>query len=113
MAAIEADHYREEEAALRADPIIKAMAAEIKEGLDAGAVTMDEFVHETGTPKHGFMGGAGAEYRKRGGEKGRSIGGPARAVLAELRELRVDEAEVTALNATERVRTTRGHGIEE
>jgi hypothetical protein len=83
---IESDKYRDEERELKADPIIRALAAEVREGLDAEAVTRDEFTHDSGTATFTFMQGASAEYRDRGGTKARTIGGPARAVLALLEE---------------------------
>lgn len=83
---IESDSYRDEKRELKADPIIRALAAEVREGLDAGAVTMDEFTHESGAPVYVFMLGASEEYRKRGGKDAHSIGGPARAILALLGE---------------------------
>lgn len=82
---IESDKYREEEATLKADPIIVAMAAEIREGIDAGAVKISDFAKD-GSAVFGFMSDAGDEYRKRGGTKAESIGGPARAILALLKE---------------------------
>jgi hypothetical protein len=83
---IESDSYREEERELKEDPIIRALAAEVREGLDAGAVDRAEFMTEDGHARHGFMLGAKNEYHKRGGTKARTIGGPARAVLALLKE---------------------------
>lgn len=65
---IESDDYRREEEQLRADPIIQAMAAEIPATVP--------------TDGYDFMVRALDEYKRRGGENARSIGGPARAIRA-------------------------------
>jgi hypothetical protein len=74
-AVIEADYYRQEEADLRADPIIQARAREV-----AGA--LPQLTHEDGGATSELMGMANDEYRRRGGTRARSIGGVARAILA-------------------------------
>jgi hypothetical protein len=67
IGVIEADHYREEEARLREDPILLAMHAEIPADVDRDSWE--------------FISGASDEFHRRGG-KADSIGGPARALSA-------------------------------
>lgn len=74
---IRAGHYDEVERRLRADPVVRAMARELRGAGTWGAV------HEDGTPSHGFMLSANRTYAERGGEiTGKHIGAVARAVLA-------------------------------
>lgn len=68
---IEAEHYREEEKALKADPIILALADELP--ADFPVAELESWA---------FISGAGQEYHQRGGQAARSIGGPARAIRA-------------------------------
>jgi hypothetical protein len=68
IGVIESDEYREEEAALMDDMIIRTMAAEVP----------DDFLDTAN--EWSFTLRAGETYRERGGTKARSIGGPARAV---------------------------------
>jgi hypothetical protein len=68
---IEAEHYREEEETLKADPIILALAAELP--ADFPVAELEAW---------SFISGASEEYQKRGGQDARSIGGPARAIRA-------------------------------
>lgn len=71
MNVIEAEHYREEEERLKADPLILALAAELP--ADFPVAELESW---------SFISGAGQEYRNRGGRAARSIGGPARAIRA-------------------------------
>lgn len=75
-AVVEAPHYREEVDALKADPIVAAMAREL------GAVELEKVAHEDGSPRFDFMCAANQQYSKRGGKGAKSIGGVAKAVLA-------------------------------
>lgn len=75
MSMIVSDDDREEEAALMADPILIGMATEFEADVD-----LSEFYHDDGTPRSPFMGVANEEYRKRGGEHSRSLGGVGRAL---------------------------------
>ena len=75
MAAIIADHYREEYAALAADPIVIDMAAGLAD------VQTSDIAHPNGSPRFEFMLAANDEYRSRGGTISRSIGGVATALL--------------------------------
>lgn len=78
--AIEAGHYDETRAALKADPIIRDMV----EGLRG--VALDELCHPGGGARFEFMAAALKEYQGRGGTVPVHIGGPAEALLALLRE---------------------------
>lgn len=70
---IESDDYRKEEEVLKADPIVIAMADEIRNLAPSMRPDM------TG---HDFMGRANDEYTRQGGTNHRSIGGVARAIRA-------------------------------
>lgn len=80
--AIQAAHYAETEKRLADDPIVVALAADVIAGVAQGSVSLDMFRHDSGTPRHGFMGNANAEYRRRGGTDGGHIGAVANAILA-------------------------------
>lgn len=94
MGAIVSDDYRNEQNALRTDPIIQKMARELQDGLDSGKVQLSAYCHEhseasgaPGTPRHWFMKACIDEYvsrcRAAGVEdKHRTIGSVAEAVLA-------------------------------
>jgi hypothetical protein len=94
MGAIVNDDYRREQAILCEDPIIVAMANELKEAIDSGQMTVDELAHPEHpdgmsgrTPRHTFMGGATKEYVRRCELVGHTpahstIGAVATAVLA-------------------------------
>lgn len=66
---IEGDEYRDEERALITDPIIVTMAR---------AVTREQIAYAGSDGD--FMAAALAEYKARGGNRHRTIGGPARAI---------------------------------
>lgn len=78
--AIVANHYRETVAALLADPIVHDLASGVL-GHD-----LAELAHDSGTPRHEFMGAANREYAARGGQIHGHIGAVAEAVLALLAE---------------------------
>jgi hypothetical protein len=80
VSVIEADHYRREVVALENDPIIRAMAEEMPEGLNTPDIT-----HDDGSPNFNFMMAASHEYNARGGTQASSIGGPAKAILRVLK----------------------------
>lgn len=69
ITVLESGEYQREVEALKADPIVRQMALEIK-----GDVPMNEI------DSHNFMGAANAEYRSRGGHLNQTIGGVARAI---------------------------------
>jgi hypothetical protein len=74
MAVLEADHYRVEIETLMADPIVVALADEVRRAdAAAGGPVLRLDSHEV-------MGRVNEEYRRRGGTESRSIGGVARAV---------------------------------
>lgn len=78
----EAGHYRQAREQLIADPIIQAMATDLREGLAHGIVEMGALVHdETDNPNYDFMLSTLDEYHKRGGQVPTHIGGPAEAIL--------------------------------
>jgi len=77
---IEASHYGETRAALKADPIIQDMAGGCKH------IPLAELAYEDGGPKGDFMMAALREYNARGGAIPTHIGGPAEAILELLRE---------------------------
>jgi hypothetical protein len=92
IVSIRSHDYDETEAALAADPIIRAMADEIA---NAGA--------DVDTTGWSFTTAALSEYRHRGGQIGTHIGGPSaaiRLVLAERDKPRPD----TVMAVRERVR---------
>lgn len=64
------DDYQGEDAALAADPIIYAMASEVRTLTSAERDSWN------------FMRAASDEYNRRGGRNDRTIGGPARAIAA-------------------------------
>lgn len=73
---IESDDYRKEEAELKADPIVQAMAKEVKN------VPREKLCDIEGQPKLGFALRALDEYKKRGGVQAKTIGSVARAIMA-------------------------------
>jgi hypothetical protein len=79
---IEAGHYEETRQRLTKDPIVIAMANELK-----GKVPRSELVHNDDpndprpTPRFDFMMKANAEYRDRGGTDGGHMGAIAEAIL--------------------------------
>ncbi len=80
---IEAEHYRIEVERLKADPIIREMVDEVASDYETDP---NRFEHEDGSPCYELMLRSGDEYRRRGGKHAESIGGPAKAVLALLKE---------------------------
>ena len=80
MHVIESDDYRQEVEALKADPIIQGMAGELPPDFRALLASGQDF------DAWAFTRGASEEYHKRGGENARSIGGPARAIQALVKE---------------------------
>jgi hypothetical protein len=105
--SIEAEHYGQTRRALQADPIIGAMAAELR-GMPAG-----QLVHEeSGTPRHEFMMGALREYQRRGGQIGTHIGGPAEAILALLKSSETVNAWLDEAEAAGRVPEPGEYGYE-
>lgn len=80
MAEILSNDYRDEQAALVADPIIRAMAYPMTLSL------ICEYFHADGTPRFEFMQMANAEYRSRGGDKSQTLGAVARALKTVLEE---------------------------
>lgn len=79
MTVIKAAHYAETEKRLTQDPIVIAMAEELRD-----AVPRTEMVHP-GPPgdtlRFEFMQAANKEYRKRGGTDGGHIGAVGRAII--------------------------------
>lgn len=71
---IEAEHYRTEVKTLMADPIIRGMAT--------GVTGLSDQELEGWS----FISAASDEYHRRGGTVATSIGGPARAIAALLKE---------------------------
>jgi hypothetical protein len=71
MGEIVSDKYREEQARLMADPIIREMAATVV--ADPPPWELDSW---------NFIVAAGNEYKRRGGTQQESIGGPAKAIAA-------------------------------
>lgn len=92
MGMIESNEYGETRKALKEDPIIQNMAAEIQRCMNLNAA-LAAFTHngtQRGTnegdgPTFNFMTRALDEYAKRGGNVGTHIGGPAEAILAILK----------------------------
>lgn len=74
--ALTADHYRNTVQALKADPIIGQMAAELNLAADPLAGATDE----NGQPTFNFMQAANREYARRGGRIEAHIGGVAEAI---------------------------------
>jgi hypothetical protein len=91
--AIEAEHYQKTRDALKKDPVILAMVAEIQRDMNYNSF-MAMFTHngtrrrtdEGDGPTFDFMGRALDEYKKRGGTIGSHIGGPAEAIIALMQE---------------------------
>ncbi|QDM57665.1 hypothetical protein SEA_GROUPTHINK_85 [Mycobacterium phage Groupthink] len=76
MAVIEAKHYEETRQRLSKDPLVIALAEEIR------GLPREQMVHEdSGTPRFEFMQAANREYRRRGGTDGGHIGAIAEAVI--------------------------------
>lgn len=76
MSVIESDEYRKARKALSEDPILIAMAEEIR------SVDRNEIMWEDGTPRNHFMMGALREYESRGGKLPTyGMGDVARAVV--------------------------------
>lgn len=80
--AIVSNEYREEHQRLLNEPIIADMAGGLRN------VPMSEMAHDSGTPRHEFMGAANAQYQSRGGDASFSMGGVAEALLALVRKER-------------------------
>lgn len=89
--AIEAEHYQATRDALKADPIIGRLVAELRIPMRAGALKFSDIEHGEGGPRHDFMMASLREYQDRGGQVGGHIGGPAEAILALLRVAEADE----------------------
>ena len=66
MAVIEAKHYGEARKRLARDPIVLNMALDIAEGIKAKKVKLEQFTHESGTPRFEFMQAANSQYDKAG-----------------------------------------------
>lgn len=84
MSVIESSEYSAEVAELQADSIVCALAVELYHapvGVVAG------FTNNDGSPKFEFMQLANRVYAQRGGTKSKSIGGVAKAILANIDEL--------------------------
>lgn len=80
---IESDRYRRTREALKQDPIVQAMAREMRDAWDASS---EEFVDGTGSPRMWLMSSSNREYAERGGTLSGHIGAVAEAVVALLRE---------------------------
>lgn len=89
MGVLESDDYRKTREALKADPIIQAMAAEIQQKFNLNAA-MAAFTHGEPNfqPNFNFMSRCLDEYKARGGTIGSHIGGPAQAIVMILRAQR-------------------------
>lgn len=83
MHVFEAGHYRDEIERLRQLPELQQMAADIRPVFEANP---ELFRHAPGEPRFGLMRGCAEELRRRTGQAGDSIGGPARALLSLLEE---------------------------
>ncbi len=88
---IEADHYRQEVALLKADPIVRQMAKDCEGAWDEEK-SRRFICHPDNHPTFEFMSTANAEYRERGGTQARTIGGVGRAIVSLLLEGSGDEA---------------------
>lgn len=75
MGAIEAGHYGEAVQQLMADPIVIAMAAEMR------GYPREQLAHDDGSPRFEFMQAANRQYDKRGGTIHAHIGAVAEALL--------------------------------
>lgn len=84
--AIESPQYEETRQTLMKDRHIIEMAAELKSA--PGNWNWDELVHESGSPKNGFMMASLEEYRNRAGADAQHshIGGPAEAIIRILKD---------------------------
>jgi hypothetical protein len=86
----ESAKYAESIEALKADPIIKEMAQAIIIDPELAPLPIDvvlfRFAASEGTPRWAFMNHALEEYHNRGGTIPTHIGGPARAILALVKE---------------------------
>lgn len=80
MTAIRSADYAEREAQLAQDPIVLAMAAGLAQE------DREQLAHDSGTPRHEFMGAANREYYERGGTNVGHLGAVAAALLAVLDE---------------------------
>jgi hypothetical protein len=79
MAVLEGPEYGETRKRLMADPVVVAMAEELRR---AGPRARDAMVHEDGSPNWNFMMRANDEYAKRTGHGAEAhIGGVAEAIL--------------------------------
>ena len=76
MPTIEAPHYEQARQRLAGDPVVKAMAEEIR------GVDLSKLAHDDGTPRADFMHRANDEYYRRAGRPaGAHIGAVAEAVI--------------------------------
>lgn len=73
--AIEAAHYGETRARLKADPIVREMAATV------ATEHLPQLAAWDGTPRFAFMQAANREYAARGGQDGGHIGAVAEAII--------------------------------
>lgn len=98
VTAIVSDDYRAERAALMADPILRAMAADLIAGAKAGKIEFVDqgWVHPDtagGSPTTRMMSACNDRYRALGGVRSMSIGGVAGALWSVLLpELKVEYA---------------------
>jgi hypothetical protein len=79
--AIEARHYEDARRALMTDPIVRAMADDLR-----GTSSIDELTHDNGDPTFAFMQAANREYTKRGGGDRGHIGAVAEALIRIIKE---------------------------
>lgn len=86
---IAAGHYAEDVKELLKDPIIISMAIGLRD------VPREKIMHDSGTPRHEFMGQANRVYAERGGKGGKSIGAVAQALI----QLYTDPREVEIRSA--------------
>ena len=84
---IRAAHYDETEKRLTTDPVVRAMALDIFEGILAGQVTLDRFTDSGGGPDHPFMLACNARFRELGGTDAGHIGAVPTAVLTVVKDL--------------------------
>ncbi|QAY03008.1 hypothetical protein SEA_GEMMA_82 [Mycobacterium phage Gemma] len=75
MAVIESEEYEETRQRLTQDPIVIAMAEDVRN------LNRDQIAHEGGTPRFEFMQAANQEYAMRGGTDGGHIGAIAEAII--------------------------------
>lgn len=83
---MESNEYKKSIERLKADPVIIAMADELMEAGDFSIDSLSRYEQPSGTPRMAFMTLAMNEYHDRGGKIPTHIGGPARAVLAVIKE---------------------------